>query len=74
MKVLRESYRGWVVEDDEGNEYYVYITEKGMFCSCHSEPNLPCKHIIAVKEFEVSKKIDLTKAFNNPEYIYNPQV
>lgn len=75
MKVERETYRGWKVEDEDGDEFYVYITEKGMFCSCHIEPDIPCKHMLAVKEFEISnRKYAFEKAFNNYDGTYIPQV
>ena len=47
MKVEQISYRVWHVEGDSGNEYTVWIDNKGIHCTCPGFINRRgklCKH------------------------------
>lgn len=55
MQVRQVTPFNWRVEDNEGNEYFVRINEKGWICSCKVIQRSSCEHILAVKESLVSE-------------------
>ncbi|MEM2260828.1 MAG: SWIM zinc finger family protein [Ignisphaera sp.] len=56
------AYRNWIVESEEGIEYFVsYDDKKQWRCTCdyYIFTNKTCKHIRMVKEYLVSKRNEI---------------
>jgi len=50
-KITKLSFNTWLLEDTEGNEYYVRIKNYKLICSCYSYIKYKkCKHIKLIEK------------------------